>query len=193
MLAVKEVYLPSDIVKSWFHKDFEKLDPLLQKLHLVGGELSGSVDISYGSGLSGLIGKRLANKMNLPKQGRHKLLVSICHSTSGLHWKRKFNNNNVVESLFSPVGNNKDGYWIETTGPLTMRLTVDIINGGWFWRCLKMSLFGISIPLWLIPKSQAFKKIENGKYKFKVTFTYPLLGNLVSYEGLLDAKYNDNK
>ena len=72
-----------------------------------------------------------------------------------------------------------------------MKLTVDIINGGWFWRCLNISLFGISIPLWLIPKSQAFKKVENGKYKFNVTFTYPLLGKLVSYEGLLDARYND--
>lgn len=181
----------NEIVKNWFGTDYDDLDPLLQKLHLMGGELSGNIDISYGTGISGLIGKRLAKKMKLPCQGRHQLLVSISHSQKGLHWNRKFNDNNPVESLFVPYGNNKNGYWIETTGPVKMKLTVDIVNGGWFWRCLKISLCGLKIPLWFIPRSEANKIIENGKYVFNVSFTYPLLGNLVSYKGILDAKYNE--
>ena len=180
-----------EVVRNWFEDDFTDLDPLLQKLHLSGGELSGDIDISYGRGISGLIGKRLAKKMKLPNQGKHQLLVSISHSSKGLHWKRKFNDDSIVESLFAPFGNNKNGYWIETTGPLKMKLTVDIVNGGWFWRCLKVSLFGLPIPLFLIPKSEAYKLIENGKYVFNVSFTYPLLGSLVSYRGILTAKYNE--
>ena len=191
MSDLLEFYVKNDIVKNWFGHDFSDLDPLLQKLHTLGGELSGNIDISYGSGLSGLIGKRLAKKMNLPGKGRHKLVVLISHSEEGLQWNRTFNDNNIVESLFVPVGNNKDGYWIETTGPIKMKLTVDIIDGGWFWRCLNISLFGIPLPLWLIPKSKAFKIIENGQYNFHVSFTYPLLGNLVSYKGVLDGKYNE--
>ena len=190
-LAVPEGHLQHEVVRNWFEDDFTDLDPLLQKLHLSGGELSGDIDISYGKGISGLIGKRLAKKMKLPNQGKHQLLVSISHSSKGLHWKRKFNDDSIVKSLFAPFGNNKNGYWIETTGPLKMKLTVDIVNGGWFWRCLKVSLFGLPIPLFLIPKSEAYKLIENGKYVFNVSFTYPLLGSLVSYRGILTAKYNE--
>lgn len=183
--------MQNEVVRNWFDDEFSDLDPLLQKLHLSGGELSGSIDIFYGNGIAGLIGKRLAKKMKLPNQGKHQLLVSISHSAKALHWNRKFNESNIVESLFAPFGNKKDGYWVETTGPVKMRLTVDIVNGGWFWRCLKISLFGLPIPLFLIPKSQAYKIIENGKYIFNVSFTYPLLGSLVSYGGVLDAQYNE--
>jgi hypothetical protein len=184
--------LKNDIVKNWFAEDFTRLDPLLQKLHIVGGQLSGEVSISYGSGVAGIIGKRLAKKLKLPPQGAHNLIVSISHSKSGLHWNRKFNDENVVESLFVPIGTVKNGYWIETTGSMKMKLTVEIINGGWFWRCLKISLFGIPIPLWFVPKSQAYKIVENGRYVFKVAFTYPLFGSLVSYSGALDANYNND-
>ncbi|MCJ8311575.1 MAG: DUF4166 domain-containing protein [Saccharospirillaceae bacterium] len=183
--------MKSDLVRKWFGKDFDKLDPLLQKLHILGGELSGSVDISYGKGLSGFIGKRLAHKIQLPKKGHHKIVVVIFFSKNGLHWKRQFNNNNIVESLFTSVANNKTRFWIEKTGPLTMQLTVDIINGAWVWRCLNISLFGITIPLWLIPRLHSSKKIVNGQYKFQVAFSYPLLGNLVSYKGVLETKFND--
>jgi len=191
MLVVSEIDLQNEVVSNWFQKDFSNLDPLLQKLHLSGGELSGIINISYGKGLAGLIGRRLAKKMQLPNHGEHRLLVSISHSQNGLHWNRRFNDNDTVESLFVPFGNYKNGYWIETTGPVKMKLTVDIVNGGWFWRCLKVSLFGLPIPLFLIPKSQAYKIIENGKYVFNVSFTYPLLGSLVSYRGILTAKYNE--
>ena len=129
--------------------------------------------------------------MKLPSKGSHKLLVSIYHSSKGLHWDRTFNDDNIVESLFVPVGNNKNGYWVETTGPLKMKLTVDIVEGGWFWRCLNISLFGLPIPTFFVPKSQAYKIIENSKYIFSVSFTYPLIGSLVSYRGALDAQYNE--
>ncbi|KPV94632.1 MULTISPECIES: DUF4166 domain-containing protein [Pseudoalteromonas] len=178
-----------EVVSNWFEEEFTNLDPLLQKLHLFGGELSGNVEISYGRGVSGLIGKRLARKMKLPSQGIHDLVVSIKHSESGLHWDRKFNNNTTVESLFVPVGNKKNGFWIETTGPLKMKLTVDIIDNGWFWRCLNVSAFGLPIPLCLIPKCKAYKLIKDEKYIFSVSFSYPFLGNLVSYSGKLNAKY----
>lgn len=184
--------MKNNSVKNWFGSEFVRLDPLLQKLHLFGGELSGDVDISYGGGLSGFIGKRLAKKMKLPGEGIHKLLVCISHSGDGLQWDRRFNDSNIVGSLFQPVGSHEGGYWLETTGPVTLKLTVDIVDGGWYWRCLAVSLYGVPIPVWFIPKTNAFKTIENGKYRFGVAFTYPLLGNLVSYSGVLEAQYSDH-
>lgn len=180
--------MPPNLVENWFSTEFSHLHPLLQKLHIDGGRLVGDIEISYGKGLAGFIGARLGKKMSLPNKGRHKLSVSISHDEGALHWGRSFNNQTFVKSLFKPVGNINNGYWIETTGPLTMNLTVDVENGGWYWRCLKIRLFGIPVPLWLIPHTNAYKIIENGQYRFYVEFSLPGIGSLVCYQGLLSLE-----
>ncbi|MBQ0730185.1 MAG: DUF4166 domain-containing protein [Oleispira antarctica] len=45
-------------------------------------------------------------------------------------------------------------------------MTVDVNNIGWYWRCLGINFLGLPIPRWLIPKANAYKIIENGKYRF---------------------------
>ena len=179
--------MSNKLVKNWFGDRFADLHPLLQQLHMEGGMLKGSVNISYGRGIAGILGKRVAHKMKLPEAGSHELLVTISHDDAYMHWSRRFDNENLVESLFKPVGNLGNGYWLETTGPLSMRLTVDVKKGGWYWRCLKVYILGISIPIWLIPDSNAYKVIEDGRYNFHVSFSLPIFGDLVTYEGMLDA------
>lgn len=181
------------LVKNWFGDRFSCLHPLLQKLHIEGGRLTGNVEICYGKGLAGIIGVRLAKKMRLPSEGSHQLVVSISHDNDGLYWGRCFDDQVLVESLFKPVGCLGQGYWIETTGPLSMKLTVDINNGGWFWRCLSVNFLGYPIPRWLVPKTNAYKTIENGKYRFCVDFSLPIIGSLVSYQGLLQAEKNNER
>ena len=177
----------NDLVKNWFGNRFSDLHPLLQKLHIQGGILSGDVTLRYGKGIAGIIGKRLAKKMNLPDAGVHQLQVDISHDEAGLHWGRCFNNQSSVVSLFKPVGTIETGYWIETTGPLTMKLTVDILDGAWHWKCLSVNFLGVPIPLYLIPKTTAYKKIEHDQYRFLVRFSLRGFGPLVSYQGLLQA------
>jgi len=170
---------------AWFADSFDQLHPLFRKLHTDGGKLAGDVEIDYGYGVAGVIGRRLARKMNVPGPGTHHLSVSISHDNKGLHWNRCFNHQQLVYSLFKPTGRIDNGHWIEKTGPLSMKLTVDILDGGWYWRCLAVNFYGVPIPLWLIPKAVAYKRIENGKYRFHVEFSLPLLGALVCYRGLL--------
>jgi len=171
----------------WFADSFDQLHPLFQELHTNGGTLTGNVEIAYGRGIAGIIGKRLAKKMNIPVAGTHHLSVDIFHEDDGLHWNRCFNHQDQVYSLFQPNGQIGSGYWIEETGPLKMKLTVDIRDGGWHWRCLSVSFAGMPVPLWLIPEAVAYKRIKNGKYQFHVEFSLPLFGSLVRYNGLLEA------
>ena len=117
-------------------------------------------------------------------------LIQQLHTDGGvlLLWSRCFNGSVHVQSEFKPVGDIDRGYWIEETGPLTMHLKVDIHQGGWFWRCVQIRLWGLPIPRWLIPMTSAYKLIENNQYRFHVSFTYPALGTLVSYQGLLSPQ-----
>lgn len=171
----------------WFGDAFGQLHPMIQKLHVDGGTLAGDVNISYGSGVAGAIGRRLAKKMNIPAAGSHHLSVEISHNDEGLHWNRCFNHRDTVYSVFRPVGVIGSGYWIENTGLLTMKLTVELRDGGWHWRCLSVSLAGIPIPRWLLPETIAYKRVEQGQYHFHVEFRLPIAGQLICYTGLLSA------
>lgn len=178
--------MENNIVRNWLGASFKDLAPELQRLHIEGGTLKGNVEVLYGKGVSKFIGKRLAKKLNIQKEGLNKLVVNISHDEKYLYWNRIFNDSARVESIFSPIGNKNNGYWIEKIGPLTMKLTVEIIDGGWHWKCLGFFYLGVPLPVWLFPNSKAYKTIEDGKYRFYVGFQAPIFGNLLSYSGVLN-------
>lgn len=176
-------------VQEWFGPRFSALHPLLQQLHLQGGRLTGDVDVDIPRGFAGFVGRRLARKLGVPtRSGPHALCVSISHQADGMHWDRCFDGIHNMRSLFRPIGTLPAGYWVEDTGPLQMRLTVDVQDGGWYWRCLEMRWLGCRLPLWLFPNSRAFKTVENGRYVFYVGFSLPWLGKVLSYSGTLEPQ-----
>lgn len=179
----------NNTVENWFGDNFKELDPLLQKLHIEGGALSGVVDLTHGKGLAGLLGRRLASQLGLPiKAGAVDFKVEIKHSKDRLFWNRTFGVDHKLSSIFVPHGNYPDGYWKESLGKLNLELGVDIVNGGWYWTQRNVKFFGIRLPLWLFPRSRAYKNIVDGQYYFSVTFTLPLIGKILSYNGTLNAQ-----
>ena len=176
-------------VTAWFGAGFAQLHPLLQALHRGEAQLSGTVSLQFGAGLAGVLGRRLAQRLGLPTEaGTHALRVDIGHDADTLWWNRCFDARQRVCSRFRPHGQWPDGYWIESTGPLELRLAVDVIDGGWYWRVIAMRLRGVRVPLWLMPRSRAFKRVEDGRYRFFVGFALPLFGEVVAYSGLLDTR-----
>jgi len=171
-------------VADWFGESFVLLHPQLQMLHQRGGSLSGKIKLDFGTGLAGFIGKRLAKKLGIPLQsGEHELRVDIRHRGNSLYWSRCFDEQHTVLSIFKPFGNYPDAYWLEETGPVSLKLTVDIIESGWHWRVLGIRIFGLPMPLALFPHSKAFKKIVDERYQFHVGFSMPWIGQLFCYEG----------
>ncbi len=181
----------STVVCNWFGAYFSNLHPLLQKLHLHGGRLNGEVNLEFAKGLKGLLGRRLAAKIGLPlKPGIYPFEVVISHNPESLIWTRQFNKNHIIKSVFTPHGKYPKGFWSEKTGPTELLLGVDIVDGGWYWRLRKISLRGKVFPQWLLPSTEAYKTIKNGQYEFSVSLTFPLLGQLFRFSGLLDAVEN---
>ena len=176
-------------VSTWFGADFAQLRPLLQQLHREGGVLSGSVDLAIPGGLAGWVGRRLAAKMGIPTAAQTcPLEVTIRHRDNQLQWSRRFASGHTMLSTFEPVGRHASGYWRESTGNTELHLQVDIRDGGWHWRCVGMRVAGLPLPLWLAPRTRAYKQIEADQYRFYVGFSLPLLGTLLSYSGLLQAQ-----
>lgn len=176
-------------VSTWFGDDFAQLHPLLQQLHREGGVLRGNVALAIPGGVAGWVGRRLATKLGIPSEAQnYPFEVTISHRANQLHWSRRFADGHTLLSIFEPVGRHANGYWRERTGNTELHLQVDILDGGWHWRCVGMRVAGLPVPLWLAPRTHAYKQIEADQYRFYVGFSLPLLGTLLSYGGLLQAQ-----
>jgi hypothetical protein len=175
-------------VTTWFGEGFGLLHPLLQDLHRRDGTLRGPVTLWFGPGSAGAMGRRLARHLGIPDtSGEHAFEVEIGHDATGMWWNRRFDGSQKLHSRFRLTGCWPDGQWIEATDPLEMNLTVSVIDGGWYWRIVSARLRGVPMPLALLPRVTAYKRIEDGKYRFHVGFGLPLVGEVFSYSGLLEA------
>ncbi|MBB4817006.1 hypothetical protein HNP29_000363 [Pseudomonas alcaligenes] len=179
--------MSAELVERWFGAGFAGLHPLLQQLHRQGGVLQGEVELATGSGLAGWLGRRLAAKLGLQLGARRvPLRVDIHSDEAGLHWNRRFAESATLVSLFRPVGHWPDGHWEESTGALRLALKVDSHDGGWRWVPIAAWVRGLRVPLFLLPRTTAYKRIEDGRYHFFVGFSLPGLGTLLSYSGGLE-------
>lgn len=176
----------NNAVTTWFGDDFTRLHPLLQALHQRGGKLSGAILIRFGSGVAGVIGRRLARKLGVPTTaGGHHLDVEIAHDASELYWNRCFDGLQQMRSVFRPTGHWPQGHWLEQTGALELKLKVEVVDGGWHWRVIGVRVQSLPIPLALMPRMAAYKRIEDGHYRFHVGCVLPIFGEVFSYGGLL--------
>lgn len=184
----------TNAVTLWFGSHFAQLHPLLQALHRDGGTLKGVVDIKLGPGLAGWFGRRLAHALGVPTDApRRGFAVDIRHDATSLTWTRRFDNGDLMSTIFHPVGTWPDGHWIERTGRVRVKMTVDVVDGGWYWRGVGIRVGALPLPLWLFPRSNAYKRIEAGKYVFCVEFALPFVGTALRYSGFLDAEPSNEK
>jgi len=79
MSAIQIIDQPN-VVSTWFGVGFHKLHPRLQKpQHLRGGKLHGIIDLTFGNGIAGMCGRRLAQKLDIqPIAGKHFWLKGNC-------------------------------------------------------------------------------------------------------------------
>ncbi|WP_444940765.1 DUF4166 domain-containing protein [Microbulbifer sp. ZKSA004] len=182
-------------VTNWFGSDFSKLNPPLQRLHTTGAMLSGEVKVQFGSGLAGIIGKRIAGKLGVPKNtNASPFSVNIQHTPDKLIWSRTFSNSHPMISEFVPIGTRGEaGYWLEKTGITNIRLGVSIEEGNWFWVPLSVSILHIPIPSALRPSICAGKSIINNQYHFEVSISLPILGFSFGYSGILREQLTETR
>jgi len=97
-------------------------------------------------------------------------------------WTRRFG----AQSFFSRLSSPRDGEAWERFGPLRFRLGLAILDGRLRFPVAAWKFGPIPLPLRLAPRSQACEwEDEQGRFRFDVDLSLPILGRLARYRGWL--------
>ncbi len=161
---------------------FETLPRPIRDLHdrAICTSASGTCDIDRGASPAARL---IARLFHLPPGGRDlPVSVAMIARDGRETWTRNFAGNRM-RSVLREAG--REDHVIERFGPIDFlihlrwdgaRLNYDIVGG----RCC-----GISLPRFLLPKSDTLETVENGLFVFDVRIALPLVGLLVHYRGRL--------
>lgn len=74
---------------------------------------------------------------------------------------------------------------VERFGPAAFSMTLIRDGERLGLRLLGWRLFGLPMPRWTAPVSTAWEGVEDGRFRFFVEISHPLLGLIVRYQGWL--------
>jgi hypothetical protein len=100
-------------------------------------------------------------------------------------WRRTFGAESFASRQFAGDGSS-DGLLCEQFGPCRFGIALVIEGKRLVLVMRRWSVFGIPMPLWLCPHTQAYESAEDGRFNFHVKISHPLTGLIVSYDGWLE-------
>jgi len=110
--------------------------------------------------------------------------VTFEQTPGGEVWRRTFGRHSFQSHQYDGRGRS-EGLIIERFGALAfaMALVVDGARVRLITR--RWSAFGVPMPMWLAPRSNAYESEEDGVFRFFVEISHPLTGLIVRYNGWL--------
>jgi hypothetical protein len=160
---------------------FDRLPPAVRRLHDIcrdsGAEGEGRVERGRG-----LIARAVAAAMRFPPEGLWPLHVAFAERGGTERWTRDFGGHRFASEL-----SRDDGRIVERFGPLRFAFELPSGPEGLEMRLRAWSVLGIPLPLGLAPRIGAREWEEEGRFRFAVTASLPLIGEIVRYSGWLVA------
>jgi NAD(P)-dependent dehydrogenase (short-subunit alcohol dehydrogenase family) len=156
---------------------FDGLPKAVRDLHtLIGnGGAKGEALVTRGSSvLAGLV----SAIMGFPRAGTHPVHVTFDEHKGVEHWTRDFGG-----SIFSSHLSQNGGRMIERFGPLAFRLAITGEHEGLSMAVQGWTAFGIPMPRWLGPSTQAREWQDGDVFCFDVAINLPVIGMIVRYQG----------
>jgi hypothetical protein len=100
-------------------------------------------------------------------------------------WTRTFAGKRFASRQYAGTGR-WDGLLCERFGPLTFAMAVVVENGRLSLVVRGWNAFGLPLPRWLSPWSEAHETVEDGKFHFHVAIGHWATGLIVRYRGWLN-------
>jgi hypothetical protein len=161
---------------------FDGLPAPVRALHVAQGtrRYRGEVEVERGSGL---LSRRLAAATHLPPAGAGPLCVEIEASPVQERWTRFIGGRAMPSRLW------REGEILcERLGLARFGFRLAVEDGSIVWRVVRVRVLSLSLPARWFTGVGARESAEDGRYRFDVWASLPLIGLLVHYRGWLDVE-----
>lgn len=137
---------------------------------------------------TGLIAKIIGQIYGFPKAADSVAVsVVLAPEQGGERWTRDFGGK--VFSSFQKRGTGKNSYLVtERFGLIEVALALVIEDDRLYLIPRRWSLLGIPLPAFLLPSGQSFETERDGRFRFDVEISAPLVGLIVAYQGVLELE-----
>jgi hypothetical protein len=163
---------------------WKTLPPALQEMHDLRGTLiaEGKASVERGEGLFARI---IGNVMRFPRAGDN-VPVRVTFTRDGNReiWQRDFADKSF-RSVIEQGRGRFERLQCERFGPLTFGLALVPDKGRLNLIARRWSAFGIPMPLFLMPRGQAYETATDGRFHFHVEIGHHWTGLIVRYRGWL--------
>lgn len=158
---------------------FAQLPTQVREMHMVAGDAAarGAGNVQRGRGLAWLIGRT----MGFPPAGDHPVHVAFGEHGGKERWTRDFGGHRFSSEL-SQAGQGV----AERFGPLRFAFDLPSDDAGLRMVLRGWSMSGVPMPRWLGPRIEAREWAEDGRFRFEVGVSMPLIGDVVRYSGWLE-------
>ncbi|MGX5800933.1 DUF4166 domain-containing protein [Bradyrhizobium sp. Arg314] len=102
----------------------------------------------------------------------------------GETWTRTFGTHSFSSRQFAGGGRSQR-MLCERFGPLTFAMALVLDDNRLRLVPRRWSFLGLPLPMWLCPRSNAYETVEDGRFRFHVEISHPVVGPIVRYRGWL--------
>lgn len=158
----------------------------VRRLHETGSGLNATGTFRVRRG-DNRLARLLATLAGMPKAGDAVPMQLVVEAfVGGEDWRRSFGGRPLV----SKQGDHPSGLLLERMGSMEMRFALAVENGALGYQSrrvtLCLSLLRVPLPRWLAPRVTAWEKPgPDGQVQISVESRLPLVGRLISYEGMI--------
>lgn len=123
--------------------------------------------------------------MSFPPAGADlSVRVTFEQTPGGEVWRRTFGGHSFQSHQYDGVGKS-ERLIVERFGALEFAMALVVEGDRVRLATRRWKAFGIALPLWLAPRSNAYEREEGGAFHFFVEISHPLTGLIVRYSGWL--------
>ena len=138
------------------------------------------------------LARTLARLARLPAAGNAvDVRLQVTAQEEGEEWRRTFAGRPLVSMQFNRPDGRLNGVMVERMGIVEMRLRLEVVGGALNYQtvsaALRLGSLRIPLPRWLSPYVMARERAvgDMNQIHVSVEVTFPLLGRLIAYDGIL--------
>jgi hypothetical protein len=133
----------------------------------------------------GLLSSWIASLVRFPAAGDDVPVSVHFRSENGNErWTRQFGQHRFASTMLMGRGRS-ERLLCERIGPIDFAQALVVEGDRLRFIPRRWSIFGIPLPLWLAPRSNAYETEGDGRFRFHVDISHPWIGLIVRYRGWL--------